>query len=188
MLFACLVSVLVAQPAPEPAPDAGPAPVVEPAPVLAPAPPVESEFSLNADQRNALGFGIGASVVGIGAGLGSWFDRDGTFGRISAITSGTIGTAMLVGGVAMLIAAAVFPKEPRGSTVSGVVEEVIGGVGRAIAIGVIGIVAAGVGLVGGAVMSAFVSAPPGTQRGVLGVAGGGVMLATSVTVIVLALQ
>lgn len=37
-------------------------------------------------------------------------------------------------------------------------------------------------------MSALVSASPGTQRGVLGVAGGGVMLATSVTVIVLALQ
>lgn len=181
MIVACLVSVLVAQPTAEPSP------AVEPAPVLAPAPPVEPEF-LNADQRTALGFGIGASVIGIGAGLGSWFDRDGTFGRISAITSGTLGTAMLVGGVAMLIAAAVMPKEPRGSTVSGVVEEVIGGVGRAIAIGVIGIVAAGAGLVGGAIMSAFVSAPPGTQRGVLGVAGGAAMLATSVTVFVLALQ
>lgn len=186
MIFACLVSVLVAQPAPEPTPATEP--VTEPAPVLAPAPPVESGISLNDDQRNALGFGIAGSAIGIGAGLGSWFDRDGTFGRISAITSGTLGTAMLVGGVAMLIAAAVMPKEPRGGTVSGVVEEVIGDVGRAIAIGVIGIIAAGVGLVGGAVMSALVSGPPGTQRGVLGVAGGGVILATSVTVIVLALQ
>lgn len=182
MLLSCLVSVLVGQTAPEPTAD------VEPAPVLAPAPPVEPESFLNADQRSALGFGIGASVIGIGAGLGAWFDRDGTFGRISAITSGTLGTAMLVGGVAMLIAAAVMPKAPRGSTVSGVVEEVIGGVGRAIAISIIGLISAGVGLVGGAVMSAFVSEPPGTQRGVLGVSGGAAMLATSVTVIVLALQ
>lgn len=181
MIVACLVSVLVAQTAPDQTP------ALEPAPVLAPASPVEPEF-LNADQRTALGFGIGASVIGIGAGLGSWFDRDGTFGRISAITSGTLGTAMLVGGVAMLIAAAVMPKEPRGSTVSGVVEEVIGGVGRAIAIGVIGIVAAGAGLVGGAIMSVLLSAPSGTQRGVLGVAGGAAMLATSVTLVVIALQ
>lgn len=174
MMLACLVSVLVTQTAVEP--------------VLEPAPPVESGVSLDEDQRTALGFGIAGSVLGIGAGLGSWFDREGTFGRVSAIGSGTLGTAMLVGGVAMLIAAAVMPKAPRGSTVSGVVEEVIGDTGRAIAIGVVGVIAAGVGLVGGAVMSAFVSAPPGTQRGVLGVSGGAVMLATSVTVIVLALQ
>lgn len=176
MIFACFVSVLVTQTA------------VEPAPVLEPAPPVESGVVLNDDQRTALGFGIAGTALGIGAGLGSWFDRDGTFGRVSAISSGTLGTAMLVGGVAMLIAAAVMPKQPRGSTVSGVIEEVIGDTGRAIAIGVVGVIAAGVGLVGGAVMSAFVSAPPGTQRGVLGVSGAAVMLATSVTVIVLALQ
>ncbi|MER2565255.1 MAG: hypothetical protein ABTQ32_31310 [Myxococcaceae bacterium] len=182
MLFSCLVSVLVGQTAPAPAVE------VEPAPVLAPAPPVEPESFLNADQRSALGFGIGASAIGIGAGLGAWFDREGTFGRISAITAGTLGTAMLVGGVAMLIAAAVIPKAPRGSTVSGVVEEVIGGVGRAVSIGVIGIIAAGVGLVGGAIMSALVSAPPGSQRGVLGVAGGSAMLATSIALVAVSFQ
>lgn len=185
MIATCLVAVLVSQPAPGPAPAMQPA--AEPAPVLAPAPPVEPEF-LNADQRTALGFGIGASVVGIGAGLGSWFDRDGTFGRVSAITAGTLGTAMLVGGVAMVIAAAVMPREPQASTVSGVVEEVIGDVGRAIAIGVVGVIAASVGLVGGAIMSALVSAPPGAQRGVLGVAGGAAMLVTSITLVTIALQ
>lgn len=126
-MIACLVSVLVAQTAPEPTPATEP--VNEPAPVLAPAPPVESGISLNDDQRTALGFGIAGSAIGIGASLGAWFDRDGTFGRISAITSGTLGTAILVGGVAMLLAAAIMPKEPQATSPSGVVGQVVGDVG-----------------------------------------------------------
>jgi len=158
---------------------------VEP-PALADPPKPEEHATLSKRQARLLGVGLGTVALGTGAALGSWFDRDGTFGRVCAITAGTLGTALLTASLAALISSFIWPAAPEGTTVSGVASEIIEDTGRFIAMGIVTMFAGLAGLAGGAVMSAFVSAPTGTQRGLLGVAGGGVIVATSITVLLLA--
>ena len=151
-----------------------------------PAAKPEEHATLSTRQARLLGVGIGSIALGTGAALGSWFDRDGIFGRVCAISAGTLGTALLTASLAALISSFIWPAAPEGTTVEGVASEIIEDTGRFIAMGIVTMFAGLAGLAGGAVMSAFVSAPAGTQRGVLGVAGGGVMVATSITVLLLA--
>ena len=158
---------------------------VEPPPPAEPPKP-EEHATLSKTQARLLGVGLGTVALGTGAALGSWFDRDGTFGRVCTITAGTPGTALLTASLAALISSFIWPAAPEGTTVEGVASEIIEDTGRFIAMGLVTMFAGLAGLAGGAVMSAFVSAPQGTQRGVLGVAGGGVMVATSITVLLLA--
>lgn len=156
------------------------------APALAEPPTPEDHATLSKTQARLLGLGLGSIALGTGAALGSWFDRDGTFGRVCAITAGTLGTALLTASLAALISSFIWPAAAEGTTVEGVASAIIEDTGRFIAMGLVSMFAGLAGLAGGAVMSAFVSAPTGTQRGVLGVAGGGVMVATSITVLLLA--
>jgi hypothetical protein len=155
-------------------------------PALVEPPKPEERVTLSNSQARLLGLGIGSVLLGSGAAIGAWADRDGTFGRVCAITAGTLGTALLTASLAALISSFIWPAAPEGTTVSGVASEMIEDTGRFIAMGIVTMFAGLAGLAGGAVMSAFVSAPTGTQRGLLGVAGGGVMVATSITVLLLA--
>jgi len=114
-------------------------------------------------------FSAASVVLGLGAGVSAWLDRDGVFGRVGAITGGTLGTAFLFAGVAYAIAWSVARQADLGTTVSAVLAGM-----RAAAI------AAAVGLVVGAVGSAFATGPPGDGRGAIGIAGGAVMGATAI--------
>lgn len=146
--------------------------------------PKNEDVSLSDNQQRVIGFGLGSIALGTGAALGAWLDRDGTFGRVSAIVAGTLGSALAVAGLSALITSFIFPKSTR----VGFMEDAIEDTGRAIAIGVVAIVAGLAGIIAGGVMSGFVSDPPGTQRGVLGIAGGGAMAVTSVVSIIVALN
>ena len=154
------------------------------APVLAEPPP--QGVSLSSRQASLLGLGLGTVALGTGAAIGAWADRDGTFGRICAITAGTLGTALLTASLAALISSFIWPAAEQGTTISGVASEIVEDTGRFIAMGLVTFFAGLAGLAAGAVMSVFVSAPPGTQRGVLGVVGGAVMVGASITVVALA--
>ena len=149
-------------------------------------PEAPERVTLSSSQATLLGLTIGSVAVGGGAALGAWLDRDGTFGRICAITAGTLGSALLTASLAAWISSFIWPAAPQGETISGVASQIVEDTGRFIAMGVVSFITGLVGLAAGAVMSGFVSAPTGTQRGVLGVAGGGVMIATSVTVLLIA--
>lgn len=140
---------------------------------LQPREPVEQPASAPAPNPHPrlIGFSVASVALGAGAALGAWFDRDGTFGRVCAIGAATLGTAFLATGVAYLIARLA----GGGARLHGVETAAV-----------VAAIAGLVGLAGGAVGSAFLSAPPGTPRGVLGVAGGGVLAATGITVLIAA--
>lgn len=158
----------------------------EPAPVeTVPQEPVAERVSLSDNQARLVGLGIGTTLLGTGAALGAWLDRGGTFGQVSAITAGALGTAVLAAGVSALIGTLLWPASRPGDSAG---EAIVNDTFRFIAIGALSMVAGFAGLAVGAVASGFLSVPPGTQRGVLGVVGGGVMVATSVTVLIISLQ
>jgi hypothetical protein len=146
--------------------------------------PKNEDVSLSDNQKRVIGFGLGSIALGTGAALGAWLDRDGTFGRVSAIVAGTLGSALAIAGISALITSFIFPKSTR----TGYLEEAVEDTGRTLMVGVVAIVAGLAGLIAGGVMSGFVSAPPGTQRGVLGIAGGGAMAVTSIVSIIVALN
>jgi len=148
------------------------------APTDVPPPAPEEKPAPKDPHPRLIGFSIGAVALGAGAALGAWFDRDGVFGRACAIGAATLGAAFFATGVVYLIAWLA----GGGAHQHGTPESAVTARSAAIAAAVAGLV----GLVGGAVGSAFASAPPGTPRGVLGVAGGGVMAATGVTVLIAA--
>jgi hypothetical protein len=170
------------------------APAPSPQEEVAPAPPLEElPESSSGDHefrdRHATLLGLGGATVALGAAgaIASWLDRDGTFGRVSAITVGTIGTAFLIAGISALIAYWVNAVPERNPTTAGeMVGEIVEKTFSMVAVGIVAIIAGLAGLAVGAVMSAFVSAPPGTQRGVLGLAGGGAMIAASIAVVAIA--
>jgi hypothetical protein len=127
--------------------------------------------NLSKNQKVLLGVGIGTAVLGVGVALGAWFDRDGTFGRVCAITAGTLGMATLGAGLGALLFGGA--RDEFMADLAGVLGGVIGG---------------SIGLVLGGVASPFLSEPRGEPRAVLGVAGGGVMLVVPLTVLLIALR
>lgn len=136
-------------------------------------PPVERPAPKPSPERGRrarlIGFSAGAVALGAGAALGAWLNREGTFGRVCAVTAGTLGAAFLVTGVTYLIAwLAGGGARPHGAGQAALVAAVAGLVG----------------LAGGAVAAVLASAPPGVPRGATGVAGGGLMAATGVTVLI----
>jgi hypothetical protein len=179
-----LTASLASTDAVEPTP--APTEVPTEAPTEAPKPAEPEHVGLSDIQLELIGLGIGSVALGTGAGLGAWFDRDGTFGQISAITAGTLGGAMLAASLAALISSWLYPAAPRGETVQGVAEEIVVDTFRFIGIGVGALIGGLIGLAASAVASGFVSATPGTPRGALGLAGGGLMIATSITVLLVA--
>ncbi len=118
--------------------------------------PVESPF--HPPTKSLLAIGVGTVALGVGSAIGAWADRDGGFGRACSIVGGSLGLAALGGYLAAAIVA-LFETEPFF---------------RDFGQSLYGFIGAGIGLVVGAVVAGFLSAPPGTQRGVLGLAGGSV--------------
>ncbi len=157
---------------------------------VAPSTPVETGSpaspGLSSEHVRLLGFSAAAVALGAGAGACSWADRDGGFGRACAITTGTLGTALLAASLGALIASKLYPMRSDATTLGEAAGEVVDNSFSAIGIAVVSTVSGLVGLAVGAIASVFATAPPGTPRGVFGVAGGGVMIATSISVLFLA--
>lgn len=156
---------------------------VDTAPPPEPSPPVPRPHSSFSSGRLML-IGLTAGVVAIGAGgaLGALLDRDGAFGRACAITTGTLGTALFGADVGLLIGSLVYPARPSRPTrdpEERFGESLADGF-SALGIVIVSILGGLAGLAVGAVGSALASGPPGTQRGVLGFAGGGVMIVAAV--------
>lgn len=119
------------------------------------------------DHTALIAFSAASVALGVGAGLTGWFARDGTLGRVGAITAGTLGTAFLVASVAFAIAYLTFSRTDMSNGHPGLDR---GGLRAGIFFAAIASV---VGLIGGAVASAFATAPPGVGRGAIGLVGGG---------------
>lgn len=147
--------------------------------------PVEPEAPNRRDREHVqlIGLGAGAVLISAGSALGAWVDRDGTFGRVSAVTAGTLGTALLSASLGAFIASRVYLARANASSVAELASDLLEySVGVALASIVSGLVGLGVG----ALVSGFATGPPGTPRGVFGIASGSVLAATGITVLIVA--
>ena len=70
----------------------------------------DEEHPTHAEQAHGqlIGLMAGAVVVGTAAALGSWLDRDGTVGRVSAITAGSLAIGAIAASLGALIASRVY--------------------------------------------------------------------------------
>jgi hypothetical protein len=118
----------------------------------------------------SLVFGASTLVLGSGAALGSWFDRDGVFGRVCAVSAGAIGVGLLAAGVASLITRLINDAKPDDDS--------------SVAQGIVGLITGVVGMVAGGLVSGFASTPAGTPRGVVGIVGGSLLAVTGTTVMI----
>ncbi|MDP3505763.1 MAG: hypothetical protein Q8S33_35800 [Myxococcales bacterium] len=144
--------------------------------------PKDSKAEAMARRRvNSLLFGASTIVLGAGAALGSWFDREGTFGRITAVSAGVIGLGLLAAGVGGLITRLINDASP---TPADPVEAGLQAVSSAIAQGMVALISGVVGMVAGGLIAGFTTTPPGTQRGVVGIIGGSLMAVTGTTVMI----
>ena len=126
-------------------------------------------------------FGASTILLGAGAALGSWFDRDGAFGRICAVTAGSIGLGLVAAGLGGLITRLIndarpIPQDP--------IEAGLQAFSSAIAQGMVALVSGVVGMVAGGLIAGFTTTPPGTQRGVVGMVGGSLMAVMGTTVMI----
>lgn len=157
------------------------APVAEVAEAeAAPTPPVENQpEGFSRRRMNALLFASGSVLLGAGGALGAWFDRDGTIGRICAISVGAIGLGLFAAAVGGLITRLIHESQPQPSKP---LEAGIAAVGAAVAQAMVALISGVVGMVAGGVIAGFATTPPGTQRGVVGIVGGGLTAVTATAV------
>jgi hypothetical protein len=194
MKFFCLAFCLMAtlSKATEPTANQN-APAPPDAPVLKPAeestaPELASPVSIAEDEtfsRHAKLLGIASAGVAVGTAgaLVSWFDREGTWGRVSAITVGALGAAMFAAAVGGLVAALIDADRP---VVGNAIERASAWLFTGLAVILVGLITGFVGLAVGAVASTLLSEPSGTQRGVVGLAGGGTLVAASIAMVAFA--
>ena len=149
-------------------------------PVLAELPPDGAE-GFSRRRVNSLLFGASTIVLGAGAALGSWFDREGTFGRIAAVSASVIGLGLLAAGVGGLVTRLINDARPIPADP---IEAGVQAVGSAIAQAMVALVSGVVGMVAGGLIAGFTTTPPGTQRGVVGIIGGSLMAVTGTTVMI----
>ncbi len=151
-------------------------------PALAELPPDPSD-ELARRRVKLVVFGSSTILLGAGAALGSWFDRDGTFGRICAVTAGSIGLGFVAAGLGGLITRLINDARPVSENP---IEAGMEAVGSAIAQGMVALISGVVGMVAGGLIAGFTTAPPGTQRGVVGIVGGSLMAVVGTTVMIAA--
>ena len=149
-------------------------------PVLAELPPDAPE-GLSRRRVNSLVFGSSTILLGAGAALGAWFDREGTFGRICAVSAGAIGLGLVAAGLGGLITRLINDATPLSSNP---IEAGAQAVGSAVAQAMVALIAGVVGMVAGGVIAGITTTPPGTQRGVVGIIGGTLMAVTGTTVMI----
>lgn len=151
-----------------------------PAPGLAELPP-DADEALSRRRVNSLLFGASTIALGAGAALGSWFDREGTFGRIAAVSAGVIGLGLLAAGVGGVITRLINDARPIPADP---IEAGVQAVGSAIAQAMVALISGVVGMVAGGLIAGFTTTPPGIQRGVVGIIGGSLMAVTGTTVMI----
>jgi hypothetical protein len=168
----------LAAPPPDEATQAAPVDGGVDGPVLAEL-PVDQEEKVSRKRVNAVLFASGSAAIGAGVALASWFDRDGTFGRVAAITGGVFGLGMLAASVGGLIARLIHEAQtPPENPVAAGFDALGAAITQALVAGVSGLV----GMVAGGVIAGVTSTQPGVPRGVTGIAGGGLMALTGVAV------
>jgi hypothetical protein len=154
--------------------------VADGAPAVQPSPPDPAE-ALSRRRVKSVVFGSSTILLGAGAALGAWFDRDGTFGRICAVAVGSIGLGLVAAGLGGLITRLITDARP---VPDDPVEAGLQAFGAAIAQGTVALIAGVAGMVAGGLIAGFSTTPSGTQRGVVGIIGGSLMAATGTTVMI----
>ena len=124
-----------------------------------------------------------AVLLGTGAALGSWLDRDGTFGRVSAITAGTLATGALAATLGAFIASRLFLGRAQATTLLELGEDLLE---YSVTVAVTAVLSGLVGLGAGGLISGFATDAPGTSRGVFGVASGSVLGVMGISVMIVA--
>ena len=124
-----------------------------------------------------------AVLLGTGAALGSWLDRDGTFGRVSAITGATLATGALAATLGAFIASRLFLGRANASSLIELGADLLE---YSVTVALTSVISGFVGLGVGALVSGFATDAPGTSRGAIGVASGSVLGVTGITVMIVA--
>ncbi|MBE2251093.1 MAG: hypothetical protein IAE78_16255 [Myxococcus sp.] len=179
MLTFVLALSLTVDPSASPPPDEAAAEAEAPAPEVA----KDQPEGFSRRRANAVMFAAGATLLGVGAALGAWIDRKGTFGRVCAVTAGALGLGLLAAGVGGLVTRLIHdatppPKDP--------LEAGLRAVASAVAQGLVMLIAGVAGMVAGGLIAGFTTTPPGVQRGVVGVSAGALTAVMGATVLIAA--
>ena len=132
------------------------------------------------EHAKLIALAAGAVLIGGGTAIGSWVDREGTFGRVSAITAGTLSTALVSASLGAFIASSIFLSRAHAKSVLELVTDIID---YSVTVALTSIISGFVGLGVGALASGFATAPPGTPRGVFGITSGSVLAVTGISVL-----